>query len=381
MLAAYSLRSLRSQASAVLPPAVAMALAVALVTSMTLLIDSVSRVLLRSGRADNALIMEKDRMEMIESVLQPTELSGLVVLPGIATRNGHLFAAPERLSVVRVHHEKTNAPAVAVVRGVDAIAFELHETVRVIGGEMPSPGQPGLVIGEQLLGRFAELKLGSRIRIGRSLWPIVATLSAPGTIYESELWCDRQALVEELRGNRSVNALVARIDQPSTIDAMNARLSAVRGNDTVAITELAFNRRRSKDLLPYVAVAWFLTGVLMIGGAFSIISTIHSLLMRRRRELGTLLAIGFTRRSIVAMLSFESAILILAGAICGAVLTMPLYGRAYYFSEWRIVVHLTPSITPLWFGGALVGAVVLTSIAIASVYVRRLAILDALHSV
>ncbi len=62
------------------------------------------------------------------------------------------------------------------------------------------------------------------------------------------------------------------------------------------------------------------------GACFAAANTMYAQVARRGREIGTLRAIGFRRRTILLAFMLEAAVLGLLGGIAGALLSLPLNG-------------------------------------------------------
>jgi putative ABC transport system permease protein len=87
-----------------------------------------------------------------------------------------------------------------------------------------------------------------------------------------------------------------------------------------------------------------------IGSAFAAMNVMYSAVMARFKEVGTLRALGFRRRSILVSFIFESVILSLAGGIIGCLIALPMHdistGTANQttFSEVVFNFRITPVI-------------------------------------
>lgn len=380
MLYRYSIRSLLGQRQAVFPVILSVALAVALVSTVTLIIDNVEGVVRRSGRSDNALILGKGAILQGESSIPLGAIGRIKVLPGLSQAGARPLIGAETITSVKLKRAGTLLPENILLRGVDPESLEIHDQVRIVSGAMPAPGVPGVLIGAGRVGRLDGITEGRTIGVGRTRWPIVGTFAAPGTFFESELWADRSALNAAL--NRpSFSVVVARVSGPAVVPELNAGIEAnLRELNLVATTERDFNQRFVRMLLPYLGAVRVLAGVLIVGVAFAMISTMQALLLRRTREFGTLLAIGFTRRQVIGMLIFESLLLIVVGALIGGPVSTALYGRRYVFEDWNLVLRLSPSMAPFLYSGLVLAFVAGLGLLISFVQVRRLVVLDALRS-
>jgi putative ABC transport system permease protein len=106
-------------------------------------------------------------------------------------------------------------------------------------------------------------------------------------------------------------------------------------------------------------LAAFVAFVMGVGAVFGAMNTMYAVVASRTREIGTLRALGFSRRSILFSFVMESVFLaILAGAI-GCLLAWPMNGfstgtaQTQSFSEVAFSFRLTPQIliTGMVFAG------------------------------
>jgi putative ABC transport system permease protein len=79
-------------------------------------------------------------------------------------------------------------------------------------------------------------------------------------------------------------------------------------------------------------------------------NTMYAIVAARTREVGTLRALGFSRRSILVAFVVESAFLAILGGLVGCLLAVPMHGfqtgtgQTQSFSEIAFAFNLTPAI-------------------------------------
>src|SRR5207247_7716322 len=97
-------------------------------------------------------------------------------------------------------------------------------------------------------------------------------------------------------------------------------------------------------------VGYGLAVFLSLGASFGAANTMYSAVATRAREIGTLRALGFNRRSILTSFLFESVVLCLIGGVLGCLATLPLNGmssgtqNAMMFSEVTFSFHFGPRV-------------------------------------
>ena len=97
-------------------------------------------------------------------------------------------------------------------------------------------------------------------------------------------------------------------------------------------------------------LATFVAVVMGIGAVFGAINTMYAIVAARTREIGTLRALGFSRRSILVSFLIESVILAVIGGAVGCLLAFPMNGfstgtgQTQSFSEIAFAFRITPDI-------------------------------------
>ena len=104
---------------------------------------------------------------------------------------------------------------------------------------------------------------------------------------------------------------------------------------------------------------YFIAGFLTIGAMFAAANTMYAAVANRTREIGTLRALGFSRRSILASFLLEALALALSGGLLGIAMSLGL-GTVRFsmmnFASWsEIVFSFSPTpgilLTALLFAG------------------------------
>jgi putative ABC transport system permease protein len=99
--------------------------------------------------------------------------------------------------------------------------------------------------------------------------------------------------------------------------------------------------------------------VMGIGAVFGAMNTMYAIVVARTREIGTLRALGFSRRAILTSFLIESTVLALAGGALGCLLAFPMNGfstgtgQTQSFSEIAFSFRITPEILLVGMGFAL----------------------------
>jgi putative ABC transport system permease protein len=103
---------------------------------------------------------------------------------------------------------------------------------------------------------------------------------------------------------------------------------------------------------------------LWVAAMLAAATTMYAAVAGRAREIGTLRALGFSRRSILTSFILESVLLCLMGGVLGCLATLPLHGFTSGTANWATFSEITfafrfgPLVLGLGMGMALLMGVV-----------------------
>src|SRR5262249_20962006 len=83
----------------------------------------------------------------------------------------------------------------ATLRGVTPMAFVVHRGLHFVSGRAPRRDQGEIGVGQRLAARFPSLRMGRKFRFGHHDWTVIGVFSDGGSARESELWMDRDDLI------------------------------------------------------------------------------------------------------------------------------------------------------------------------------------------
>lgn len=342
----YTYRNLVVRYRSAIPTALAIAASVGAVGVLLSLLQGLTSSFVDSGSPGNAIVLHKGAQSEAESEVPITSVEAIAVMRGVRAVSLEVLTA---ITIVRAQSLLTVA-----VRGVDANALRVHAQVKIKKGALPAHGSPGCLVGEKRLGASEALHEGGQIRVGREKWPIVGVLSAPGTQFESELWCDRQALLSALR-RAMPSSVVVSLDGPEAFPAFATAVDRVPGS-LEAISERDFYRRSTGQISTFLVAIQFVILLLAVGAMLACTNTMYSWTLSRERELATLHAIGFTKRAIAVLVVLESVLLSMIGGTIGVLVTLAVNGHEFTMSQLHIVytAQATPFVIAETVGCALV---------------------------
>ena len=104
-----------------------------------------------------------------------------------------------------------------------------------------------------------------------------------------------------------------------------------------------FYAKQSKQLaITLTFLAWFIGVIMSVGAVFGAVNTMYAAVASRTREIGTLLAVGFTPWSILTSFVIESLLIAGLGGVIGAILAFLFAnGRSTGTTNWDSFSELT----------------------------------------
>ena len=358
---AYNLRNLLVRRNTTLAAGGGVAFVVLVLSAALMLAEGVRETMGASGRRDVAMVLRKGSDAEMASGLEIPQLSLVLAAPGVQKdAQGAALGVGE--VVVVIAREKIGASGMSnlMVRGVPANGVAFRPEIRVVEGRPPRPGTDEAMIGARLRGRFAGVELGKSIELrkGRNA-SVVGVFEAAGSSYESEVWVDVDTLRAAFGREGTVSSVRVKLESPAAYDGFAAYVEQDKQLGFEAQREVDYYRKQSQATAELITVlgniiAFLFSLAAMIGATI----TMYSSVSERQREIGTLRALGFSRRAILFGFQTESLVLALLGGAVGLLGSLGLGAvkiSMINFQTWSELVfrfHATPRVLLLAVGGA-----------------------------
>lgn len=342
------------------------ALGIAIIVFAAVLMAAFSRGvqmrLAATGEAQNLLVISRKGENIIFSAIEADEVVQLQSLPGLAeTLEGQPLVSPEVMdvapAVVEVDGRKFRSPA--NIRGVQAIAYQVHPRIRVTEGRLPEQSNE-ILVGASAHARLGAppgaLDLGRTLRVYNKEWTVCGKFAAEGTLFESEIWADLNQLQTELR-RRSYSLVVVRMNSPADVTAALPQFAKAGSLERYfkAWSEEAYYVHYLASLGWVYWLTLALAAAVTLAGVLIGVNTMYTAILNRVREIATQRVLGFSRFTILRGLIFESLIIALVGGVAGVAAGLLLNDYQFRLSQgvFRVVVD------PLVMGGGLAQALLI----------------------
>jgi ABC-type antimicrobial peptide transport system permease subunit len=315
----YSVRSLWTRRLSTGLTVLGLAMVVFVFAAVLMLANGIEAALASGADRRNVIVLRDGATSEIASGIETDAFRVLSTSPEVASSvNGDPLAAGER--VILVSLERPGGFSNITIRGISPESLLLREGVRLVEGRAPRPGTNEVLVGTSLAGRFPGATIGGQLRFANQPWPVVGVFAASGSAYESEIWGDTDRIGASF--DRPVySSATFRMRDPQSTDAFIRRVKEEHARfELEAQREDSYWEEQSIGLATFIRVlGLFVTFVFSGGAVLGAMITMYAQVANRIRELATLRAIGFRRRSVMASVVVESAALGLTGGVLGAI--------------------------------------------------------------
>ncbi|MEZ4360766.1 MAG: FtsX-like permease family protein [Kofleriaceae bacterium] len=318
----YNIRSLMVRKVTTLATAGGIALVVFVFAAAQMLGAGIERALGSAGRPDTVIILRNGSDAELSSGINNDLLNLLTTRPEVAVDKGGVIG--EVVVVVTAELRDGSGVSNVLVRGMPERGFAFRPEAKVISGRAPVAGSNEVLVGKAIAGRFRGLATGESFDLRRNRpLKVVGVFEAAGTSYESEVWGDLDVIRTSLGRSAAVSSARARLTSPGQFEAFRASIESDKQLGMKVMREADYYRKQSAQTSGFLvgmgtAIAILFALAAMIGAAI----TMNGAVANRSREIGTLRALGFTRRAILSSFLLEAIALALLGGAVGVALVM-----------------------------------------------------------
>jgi ABC-type lipoprotein release transport system permease subunit len=303
------------------------ALVVAVFVALSAMAAGFHTALRSTGRTDNAIVVQKGATSELTSGFPRDGAERVLVDDRVARgADGAPLASPEIVVVANLLRVSDGSLVNVVLRGVTPRAFEVRGGIRLLSGRRFTPGLGEIIAGEKAAALFG-LAVGSRVKIQKREWDVVGTFASEGSGFESELWGDLNVMAQDFHREGAYQCLVLRLKDRLDLEPLGKAIADNPGVQLEAKEERRFYEDEAGPTgKAILGLAVFVSVIMGIGAVFGAMNTMYAVVASRTREIGTLRALGFSRRAILLAFVIESAFLALVGGVAGCILALPANG-------------------------------------------------------
>jgi ABC-type lipoprotein release transport system permease subunit len=362
----YNVRNVRVRWQVTMLAIFGIALVVAVFAVLMSMSEGFKAALRSTGRTDNAIIVQRGSASELTSGVPIDHRQMIIVDDRIARgADGQPLASWEWVVVISLPKATDGQPTNVTLRAVLPKTFEVRGGVEVVEGRKFTPGLDEVIVGRRLLDRIQGLRLGGTVKYQQKHFQIVGVFDSEGGAFESEIWGDFNTFGAIFQRGAGSNSLVVRMKDPTQIAALDRWIRAQPQMQLQAVEEKKYYEEQAGQLSTILkSLATFVAFIMGIGAVFGAMNTMYAIVAARIREIGTLRALGFSRRSILFSFLVESVVLAVIGGAVGCLLAFPMNGfstgtgQTQSFSEIAFQFRITPGIVATGMAFAVVMGII-----------------------
>jgi putative ABC transport system permease protein len=284
------------------------------------------RTMANASAADTVIILRAGATSEMSSGLDYETTQQVAQLPGVAKEGNTPISSAELFVVVDIAKRTTNSSANVPLRGVQTEAFKMRNNFKIVQGRNIEMGKNELIVGRGAQKQFANLGVGSSIKLGQTEWQVVGLFEAGGGISESELWCDAKILQAAYRRGNSFQTIRLKLTNLAALKELKAAVAADPKLNVDVQLESEYLAAQSEPLSMFIKIIGYPLAILMaIGAIFGAINTMYTSVSSRTREIATLRALGFGSLPVAVSTLIESLILSFLGGIIGSAIVYIIF--------------------------------------------------------
>jgi len=314
----YSLKNLAARPARSLMTGGVIALVVVASSLFLGLISSLKRTLVSTGDPMNLVVMRKGSDNDGSSQLSLEAYQAIRFFDGIARDGDDQPLVSPELVVQPFFRTHAGGRENVLVRGVEPVALQVHDTVRIVAGRMFTPSAHEAVVGRGVVGRYEGATLGSELSFGRGRWRVVGILDAGGSSFESEVWVDVRELANDAKRPMPYSGIRLRAAAAADLAPLQRRIADDPRFALDAQPESDYYAKQSESANSLYVLVVGIALLAGIGAGFGASNTMYAAVLARTAEIGTLRALGFSRASILSAFQIEALGLALVGFAIGA---------------------------------------------------------------
>ena len=274
-----------------------------------------------AGSPSRVLIMRSGADSEMTSGVSGVDVEVIKQAPGILRDGNRPIASAELFVIVDLNKRSTGTPANVPLRGIEPVAMQLRDEVKVVDGRMFRFGTNEAIVGRAANRQFSGVDLGSELKSGQLTLTVVGTFAAQGSVAETEIWCDSRLLQAAYRRGNSYQSVLAKLDSPASFDTLKNWLTTNPQLNVQVRRESEYYAAQSTTMTSLIrGVGYGIATLMGIGAVFGAILTMYTAVASRTREIATLRALGFNTTSVLVSVLAESLALAALGGLAGGML-------------------------------------------------------------
>lgn len=338
----YVARNLWTRRVTTLLTAGGLALVVFVFAAVLMLDAGLKKTLVTTGEFNNVVAIRKGADTEIASSIVRDQAAVIETYPEVAIGpDGGKFASKEAVVLISLTKTGKEKPSNVVIRGTTANGFALRPQVKLAAGRLFRPGASEIVVGSGIARGYTGTRIGDHLRFAKRDWVIVGILDSGGSAFDSEIWGDVEQLMQAFR--RTVySSMVVRLADGDAFDRFRSDIDVDPRLSQEVKRERSFYSDQSRELSRFInQLGITLSVIFSIGAMIGAMITMYAAVANRVSEIGTLRALGFTRREVLSAFLLESLLLSLIGGAVGLAAASLMQFAAFSTTNFQTFADLS----------------------------------------
>jgi ABC-type antimicrobial peptide transport system permease subunit len=295
-----------------------LALVVFVFATVLMLDEGLRNTLVTTGEYDNVVIIRRSAETEVQSGVDRAQASIVGSNPAVALGpDGQPLVSKETVVLISLPKRGSDKPSNIVIRGVSERGAAMRPQVKLTEGRMFRPGASEVIAGASIARRFSGAGIGETLRFGQREWTVVGLFDAQNSGFDSEIWGDAEQLMQAFRRS-AFSSVIVRLTDAGAFDRYKKNIESDPRLTLQAKREQTFYADQSQALSNFISyLGLALSIIFSIGAMIGATITMYASVANRVGEIGTLRALGFQRRSILAAFLTEAMLLALVGGGVG----------------------------------------------------------------
>jgi putative ABC transport system permease protein len=323
----YNVRSLFVRRTTTIATAFGIGLVVFVLAAALMLYNGIVNTLAATGSDSKAFVIRKGAdAELSSSIDGPTARLAMEG-PGVKKAESGPLGVGEVVLVIAQEKLGTGGQISNVlVRGVPPNAHAFRPEVAIVEGRPARPGTDEVIVGARIRGRFKGVDLGGSFDIKKNrAVTVVGVFEAGGSTFESEVWADIETVRTAFGRENLVSSVTVQLESATAFDAFKAHVESDQRLGLEVMRESRYYEKQSEQTGVFLLAMGITIAVFFsIGAMIGAMITMYGAVAQRRREIGTLRALGFSRLAVMFSFLFEAVVLSFFGGLLGIAATIPM---------------------------------------------------------
>ncbi len=297
-----------------------LALVVFVFAAVLMLSHGMNTTLAETGQDNNGIIIRKASQSEVMSIIFQDQINIAKADPSIKSdTDGSLMFTNEMLVLIIQNKRSNDEPSNIPVRGVTEMSIKLRSNVEIVEGRMWHEGTSEIIAGAKVANNFNGCGLGESVRFGNRDWTVVGIFKDNGSGFESELWGDNRQL-QDAFDRPIASSLTFRLTSPDEFEAMKKRIEIDPRLTLEVHHEKDYYAKQSVMTTTFINVLGMVVSIFFsLGAIVGAMITMYASVANRTKEIGTLRALGFRRRNILATFLIEAILISIISGILGII--------------------------------------------------------------